>query len=88
MALDERTTLAIALFAGLDHDGVEGRKPLEQLGSIQEPCHLVMERAYEGESIRRVVWELGYIPTVHLRPLGKIQLDIMYFANATLACTF
>lgn len=75
MALDERTALAISPSAGQAHDGVEGRKLLARLESTQEPCHLVMDRAYEGDETRQLAWGLGYIPTVPPRRHRKIQWD-------------
>ena len=62
MAVDERTALAISLSPGQAHDGVEGRKLLERVGSQKEHRNLVMDRAYEGNQTRRTGPELGIHP--------------------------
>ena len=73
MAVDERTALAISLSPGQAHDGVEGRKLLEKVGSQKEQRNLVMDRAYEGNQTRRLARNLGYTPIVPLRRHRKIQ---------------
>ena len=45
------------------------------MGRIKEPCHLVMDRAYEGNATRQLAWELGYIPTVPPRRHRKVQWE-------------
>ena len=75
MAADERTALAISPSPGQAHDGVEGRKLLENMGGQQEIRHLVMDRAYEGNQTRQLARDLGYIPTVPPRRHRRIQWD-------------
>ena len=73
IATDARTALAISLSPGQAHDGVEGRKLLERLGGPEEPCHLVMARAYAGNQTRQLARELGYLPVAPPRRHRKIQ---------------
>ena len=42
----------------------EGRALLQQLGPVEHPVYLLMDRAYEGDRTRSFAVELGYIPVV------------------------
>ena len=52
------------LSAGNRGDGPEGRALLQQLGPVDYPVYLLMDRAYEGDETRALAEELGYIPVV------------------------
>jgi transposase len=41
-----------------------GRALLQSLGSIDEPLHVLMDKAYEGDQTRQLALELGFIPVV------------------------
>jgi transposase len=41
-----------------------GRALLQSLGSIDEPLHVLMDRAYEGDETRQLALDLGFIPVV------------------------
>jgi transposase len=41
-----------------------GRALLQSLGSIDEPLHLLMDKAYEGDETRQLAPDLGFIPVV------------------------
>jgi transposase len=41
-----------------------GRALLQSLGSIDEPLHLLMDKAYEGDETRQLALDLGFIPVV------------------------
>ncbi len=53
-----------SLSAGNCGDAPEGRALLRQLGPVNHPVHLLMDRAYEGDETRALAVELGYIPVV------------------------
>ena len=53
-----------ALSAGNCGDAPEGRSLLRQLGPVDHPVHLLMDRAYEGDETRALATELGYTPVV------------------------
>ncbi len=53
-----------SLSAGNCGDAPEGRALLRQLGPVDHPVHLLMDRAYEGDETRALAIELGYIPVV------------------------
>ena len=53
-----------ALSAGNCGDAPEGRALLRQLGPVDHPVYLLMNRAYEGDETRALAEELGYIPVV------------------------
>lgn len=53
-----------ALSAGNCGDAPEGRALLRQLGPVDRPVYLLMDRAYEGDETRALAEELGYIPVV------------------------
>ena len=41
-----------------------GRALLDSLGSVDEPLHLLMDKAYEGDETRQLALDLGFIPVV------------------------
>jgi transposase len=41
-----------------------GRALLQSMGSIDEPLHLLMDKAYEGDETRQLALDLGFIPVV------------------------
>jgi transposase len=64
VAADARTAVIFSLSAGNDHDAPHGRALLEQFGPAPEPFPLLMDRAYEGNETRQLVFDLGMIPVV------------------------
>ena len=64
VAADARTALTFALSPGEAGDAPMGRAPLQSLGSIDEPLHLLMDKAYEGDETRQLALDLGFIPVV------------------------
>ena len=63
-ASSDRDGVAFALSAGNCGDAPEGRALLRQLGPVDHPVHLLMDRAYEGNETRALALELGYMPVV------------------------
>lgn len=53
-----------ALSAGNRGDASEGRALLWQLGPVDHPIYLLMDRVYEGDETRALAEEFGYIPVV------------------------
>lgn len=41
-----------------------GRALLQHLGPIDEPLHLLMDKAYEGDQTRQLALDLGFLPVV------------------------
>jgi transposase len=64
VAADARTAIAFALSPGEAGDAPMGRALLQSLGSIDEPLHLLMDKAYEGDETRQLALDLGFIPVV------------------------
>ena len=64
VAASDRDGVAFALSAGNCGDAPEGRALLRQLGPVDRPVHLLMDRAYEGDETRALALELGDIPVV------------------------
>ena len=56
--------MKFSLSTGNRGDAPEGRALLQQLGSVDHPVYLLMDRAYEGDETRVLAAELGYIPVV------------------------
>jgi len=56
--------LKVALSPGQAHDAAEGRKLLGTLAPMSSSLPLLMDRAYEGDEMRRSVQELGFVPVV------------------------
>ncbi|QRN52046.1 IS5 family transposase [Dyella caseinilytica] len=64
VAADARTALTFALSPGEAGDAPMGRALLQSLGSIDEPLHVLMDKAYEGDETRQLALDLGFIPVV------------------------
>jgi transposase len=64
VAADARTAITFALSPGEAGDAPMGRALLQNLGSIDEPLHLLMDKAYEGDETRQLALDLGFIPVV------------------------
>jgi transposase len=64
VAADARTALTFALSPGEAGDAPMGRALLQSIGSIDEPLHLLMDKAYEGDETRQLALDLGFIPVV------------------------
>ena len=58
----------IKLSPGQAGDAPQGRELLRAGGPAPAGCHLVMDRAYEGDETRRLAQELGYVPVVPPNP--------------------
>ena len=63
-AASGRDGVILALPAGNCGDASEGRSLLRQLGQMDRPVYLLMDRAYEGDETRALAAELGYMPVV------------------------
>ena len=64
VAASDRDGVIFALSAGNCGDAPEGRALLQQLGPVDRPVYLLMDRAYEGDETRALAVKLGYIPVV------------------------
>ena len=64
VAASDRDGVMFALSAGNCGDAPEGRALLQQLGPVDHPVYLLMDRAYEGDETRALAVELGYVPVV------------------------
>ena len=63
-AASGRDGVILALPAGNCGDASEGRSLLRQLGQMDRPVYLLMDRACEGDETRALAAELGYMPAV------------------------
>lgn len=64
VATSDRDGVVFALSAGNCGDAPEGRALLRQLGPVDHPVYLLMDRAYGGDETRALADELGYMPVV------------------------
>ena len=64
VAADARTAIIFALSPGNAYDAPEGRELLWQLPHMPEGLPMLMDRAYEGDETRQLVFDLGIIPVV------------------------
>jgi len=64
LAASERDGVMFSLSAGNCGDAPEERALLRQLGPVDRPVHLLMDRAYEGGKTQALAVELGYTPVV------------------------
>ena len=64
VAANARTAIIFCLSPGEAHDAPEGRDLLPELGPMPEGLPLVMDRAYESDETRQLVFEMNMIPVV------------------------
>ena len=64
VAASDRDGVSFSLSAGNCGDAPGGRTFLQQLGPVDHPVYLLMDRAYEGDETRALAMELGYTPVV------------------------
>ena len=64
VAASDRDGVSFSLSAGNCGGAPEGRTLLQQLGPVEYPVYLLMDRAYEGDETWVLAVELGYIPVV------------------------
>ena len=63
--------MKFSLSGGEKHDAPEGRKLIEKM-KTNEPCSLLMDRAYEDDKTRALAIEQGFTPVV---PPKKNRLE-------------
>ena len=65
VAADDRTAVVFSLSPGQAGDAPEGRKLLKNLENKGlEGIHVIMDKAYEGDETRQLVFDLGMTPVV------------------------
>ena len=64
VAASARCAIGFALSPGQAHDAVEGRALLRSIPELPVGCHLIMDRAYEGDETRQLALDFGFIPVV------------------------
>lgn len=63
------------LSPGQAGDAPCGREVLRAWGRSHAPCHLIMDRAYEGDETRQLALDLGFIPIVPPHPNRVLPWD-------------
>jgi len=56
--------MTFRLSPGQAGDAPQGRELLREWGPAAQPCHLIMDRAYEGNETLQLALDLGFIPVV------------------------
>lgn len=65
VSADARTAVTFSLSPGQAGDAPEGRKLLKKLeNNGWDGVHVIMDRAYEGDETRQLVFDLGMQPVV------------------------
>ena len=64
VAANARCAVGFSLSPGQAHDAPEGQALLYGLQELPAGCHLLMDRAYEGNETRQLALDLGFIPVV------------------------
>lgn len=68
IATDDKTAVTFALSPGNAGDAPEGRKLLESMKDCGwDGTKVIMDRAYEGDETRQLVFDLGMEPVVPLK---------------------
>ena len=60
----DRSAVSFALSGGEAHDSPEGLALLDKIIRVPEQKYILIDKAYEGENIRRKAVEKGYSPVV------------------------
>ncbi|BDF79019.1 hypothetical protein CE91St28_18130 [Pyramidobacter piscolens] len=60
----DRSAVSFALSGGEAHDSPEGTALLDKIIRVPEQKYILMDRAYEEESMRKKAKEKGYSPVV------------------------
>ena len=56
--------MSLCLTPGQAADAPEARALLLAMGPAPTGCHLIMDRAYEGDAMRQLALDLGFVPVV------------------------
>jgi transposase len=64
VAASARYAIGFSLSPGQAGDAPEGRALLDGLKPMPVGCHLLMDRAYEGDETRQLALSLGFSPVV------------------------
>lgn len=56
--------MSLSLSPGQAGDATEARALLLAMGPAPSGCHLIMDRAYEGDATRQLALDLGFTPVV------------------------
>jgi len=75
IAANDRFALTFSLSGGNAHDVPEGRALLESWQSPPHGAAMVMDRAYEGDETRQLVFDLGMTPVVPPKANRLVKRD-------------
>lgn len=64
VAANAQCAIGFSLSPGQAGDAPEGRALLDGLQPLQVGCHLLMDKAYEGDETRQLAFNLGFVPVV------------------------
>jgi transposase len=64
VAANAQCAIGFSLSGGQAGDAPEGRALLYGLKELPPGCHLLMDKAYEGDETRQLAFDLGFIPEV------------------------
>ena len=60
--------MSLSLSPGQWGDGPQGRELLKTLPRFEEPCHLLADRAYQGNATLQLALDLGFTPVIPPHP--------------------
>jgi len=64
VAASAQCAIGFTLSPGHAHDAPQGRALLHVIRDLPRGCHLIMDRAYEGDETRQLALDFGFIPVV------------------------
>jgi hypothetical protein len=64
VSADDKGVIALKISSGREHDSRSGKEVLKDKGAVGIKMPLVMDRAYEGDEMRKLSGELNYEPIV------------------------
>jgi len=79
VAANAQCAVGFSLSPGQAGDAPEGRALLYGLQELPVGCHLLMDKAYEGNETRQLAFDLGFIPVV---PPKSTRIDPWLYNKA------
>ena len=64
VAASARCAIGFSLSPGQDGDAPQGRELLRSIPELPMGCHLIMDRAVDGDETRQLALDLGFFPVV------------------------
>jgi hypothetical protein len=75
VSADDKVVIALKISSGREHDSRSGKELLKDKGTVGIKMPLLMDRAYEGDEMRKLARELNYEPIMPPKSNRKTPWD-------------